>query len=82
MDLVQVDDAVQLIRMEYAEMPGLRLTTWQVQRLWNLSDDLCVRALALLTGAGFLTQTADGAYVRCNTPRVRSTAAATMPAAS
>jgi hypothetical protein len=50
--------------MEYAEMPGLKLAFWQAQRLWNLSDQLCHRALATLTGSGFLTRTPDGVYVR------------------
>ena len=64
MPLMQVDDAVELIRMEYAELPGLRLTFWQAQRLWNLSDDICQRALGVLTDSHFLIRTADGVYVR------------------
>ena len=64
MPILQVEDAAELIQMEYAEMPGLKLTLWQARRLWNLSEDLCERALARLTASGFLTQTADGAYVR------------------
>jgi len=36
-----IADAVELIRMEYAEMPGLSLTFWQAQRLWNLSEEVC-----------------------------------------
>jgi hypothetical protein len=64
MPLTQVEDAVELIRMEYAELPGLKLTFWQAQRLWDLSDELCARALRTLTESAFLTKTADGAYVR------------------
>jgi hypothetical protein len=64
MRFLDVDEAVQLIQMEYAEMPGMRLTFCQAQRLWNLSDELCQRALATLTGSGFLARTPDGAYVR------------------
>ena len=60
----QVEDAAELMQMEYAEMPGLKLTLWQARRLWNLSEDVCERALATLTRSGFLVQTADGAYVR------------------
>jgi hypothetical protein len=59
-----VEEAVQLIEMEYAEMPGLRLTFWQAQRLWNFSDDLCDRALSALLRTGFLMRTSDGTYVR------------------
>jgi hypothetical protein len=59
-----IENAVELIRMEYAEMPGLNLTFWQAQRLWNLSNEQCQGALAVLTGSGFLARTTDGAYVR------------------
>lgn len=64
MPFTRVEDAVELIRMEYAELPGLKLTFWQAQRLWDLSDELCTRALTSLTESAFLTQTADGTYVR------------------
>jgi hypothetical protein len=64
MPFLAVEEAIQLIQMEYAEMPELRLTFWQARRLWNLSDELCQRALATLTRSGFLALTADGAYVR------------------
>jgi hypothetical protein len=64
MPVLEVEEAAQLMQMEYAEMPGLRLTFWQAQRLWNLSDELCQRALATLTGSGYLARTPDGAYVR------------------
>lgn len=64
MNFMPVDDAAELIQMEYAEMPELRLTLRQARRLWNLSEDLCERALSVLTGSGFLTRTPDGAFVR------------------
>ena len=63
MSIMQVEDAAELIQMEYAEMPGLKLTFWQARRLWNLSEELCERALATLTRSGFLVQTPDGAYI-------------------
>jgi hypothetical protein len=63
MRFMHVEEAVQLIEMEYAEMPGLSLTSWQAQRLWNLSEELCERALAALVKTGFLNLTGDGAYV-------------------
>jgi len=68
MPVMQVAEAVELIQMEYQEMPQLRLTFWQARRLWNLSDDLCERALSALTGSGFLARASDGAYVRRGTP--------------
>jgi hypothetical protein len=66
---MQVQDAAELIRMEYAEMPGLQLTFWQAQRLWNLSDELCDRALKTLISAGFLVRTRDGRYTRPHSGR-------------
>jgi hypothetical protein len=57
-------ETVQLIQMEYAEMPDLKLTFRQAQRLWSLSADLCERALTSLVGSGFLTLTSSGFYVR------------------
>jgi Fic family protein len=64
MPFLQVDEAVELMRMEYAEMPGLKLTFVQAQRLWNISQEACERALGELTRSGFLDRTRDGAYVR------------------
>jgi len=71
MPAMNVEEAVQLIQMEYAEMPGLRLTFWQAQRLWNLSEDLCQRALGALTASGFLARRPDGTYIRSGSPPVR-----------
>lgn len=60
----QIDDAMALIRMEYAECPGLKLSFWQAQRLWNLPEDVCAGALRTLTDARILARDADGGYVR------------------
>ena len=65
-----LSDAVKLIQMEYLEMPDLRLTFWQAQRLWNLSAELCDRALTCLISAGFLARTATGNYIRSAAPPV------------
>jgi hypothetical protein len=64
MQFMPIIEAVELIQMEYAEMPELKLTFWQAQRLWNFSEELCERALTALIASGFLARTADGAYVR------------------
>ena len=61
---MQVQDATDLIRMEYAEMPRLQLTFLQAQRLWNLSEELCEGALHTLVRSGFLVRTCDGLYSR------------------
>ena len=62
----QIDDAVQLIRLEYLEMPGMALTYEQARRLWNLPADLCQQALDGLLAARFLKRTRHGAYVRAS----------------
>ena len=62
------EQVAELIRMEYLELPGLKLTLWQTQRLWNLPEDVCRQALTVLTQSRFLTRAADGAYVRAQTP--------------
>jgi hypothetical protein len=64
MPRISVDDAVALMKLEYAELPGLKLTPWQAERLWNLPHDVCQRALATLTEERVLARTVDGAYVR------------------
>jgi len=64
MQFMPIVEAVELIQMEYAEMPELKLTFGQAQRLWNLSEELCERALTALTASGFLARASDGSYVR------------------
>ena len=59
----RVADLVALIRSEYEEMPGLRLTRAQVQRLWLLDPAACDDVLHALVDAGYLKLTAGG-YVR------------------
>jgi hypothetical protein len=54
---------VALIRAEYDEMPGLRLTRAQAQRLWLLDPDVCDNVLRVMVDAGFLRLTVGG-YVR------------------
>ena len=64
MQFMCVEDAVQLMKREYVATPALALTPWQAQRLWNLPEELCDRALRRLVGAAFLVQTTDGTYTR------------------
>ena len=53
-----VADWLQLIRAEYLEIPGLRLTGGSVQHLWNLDPVTCDALLAALLGARFLKRNA------------------------
>jgi hypothetical protein len=61
---MRIDDVLQRIQGEYVEMPGLRLTPAQAQRLWGLERDVCDALLGALVDAKFLSQTRDGAYVK------------------
>jgi hypothetical protein len=58
-----VTDLVPLMRAEYLEMPGMRLTLAQAARLWNTDTVLCARALQNLVEIGFLCHI-DDRYVR------------------
>jgi DNA-binding IclR family transcriptional regulator len=55
---------LQQIQREYHEMPGLRLTQAQAQRLWDLDRTTCSTVLAMLTERGFLKRTPAGIYIR------------------
>ena len=50
------------IRAEFEEMPCLRLTRRQAQRLFGLRADVCDRVLAVLVGEGMLTCGPDERY--------------------
>jgi hypothetical protein len=52
------------VRSEYGEMPGLRLTSAQAQRLWNLNREECENVLTALIEERVLKRTEDGAFVR------------------
>jgi len=60
----QAADALRRVRGEYIEMPGLRLTSAQAQRLWGLDRAACDALLGALVEAKFLFRTRDGAFVR------------------
>jgi hypothetical protein len=64
------NDILQRVRGEFLEMPGLRLTPPQAQRLWGLSEPTCLRILEFLVDARFLCRTAHGGYARLTERRV------------
>ena len=64
MEAVALEETRTLIRMEYHELPALSLTFWQAQRLWNLSEELCERALQSLVREKFLIMTSSGRFIR------------------
>jgi hypothetical protein len=57
-------DVLRRVKGEYIEMPGLRLTIAQAQRLWGLDRAVCDALLGALVEAKFLFRTRDGAFVR------------------
>lgn len=60
-----VDDRLMLrICSEFTEMPCLRLTVRQAQRLFGLGERLCVKLLDTLVERQFLVENADGTYAR------------------
>jgi hypothetical protein len=61
---IELAEAVELIQAEYAEMPGLRMTSRQVRRVWSLSTEVCQEALTSLTRSGFLIENRDSSYVK------------------
>jgi hypothetical protein len=67
---VLVDARVEdRVRSEFLEMPGLRLTLDQAQRLWQLRRGECERLLDALVHSGFLARTTAGAFVRAGSGR-------------
>jgi len=57
---------VDLIRAEYRESPGLRLTKGEIERLWQLDSTTSEAVLATLIDSGVLRRTHSGAYVRAD----------------
>ena len=58
------DALLKRIRAEYLEMPGLRLTREQAQRLWGVDAALCQLMLDALVDEQFLCIRPNGAYAR------------------
>jgi len=59
-----IDDVLARLRAEYLEMPGLRLTADQVQRLCGIERVMCQTVLNALVDTKFLWMDSDGTYVR------------------
>ena len=58
-----IDQMLRRIQGEFLEMPGLRVTIPQGQRLWNLDACVCESLLAALVDVQFLDRTVDHAFV-------------------
>ena len=58
------EETLRRIRGEYLELPGLRLTCAQAQRLWGLDPQTCASLLGSLARDEFLYLLEDGTYGR------------------
>jgi hypothetical protein len=76
--------ALDRLRAEFLEMPGLRLTAAQVHRFCGVEDVACLSALEALVKENFLCAKPDGTYARSTDGRAprRVSAKASLPAAS
>lgn len=61
---VTMEQMLRRIQGEFLEMPGLRLTCRQAQRMWNLDALVCEALLAALVDVRFLVQTPDGLFIQ------------------
>lgn len=59
--------AFDRIRAEYLEMPGMRLSPQQVQRLTGVDLSVCATVLDDLVRARLLQRACDGTYLRAQT---------------
>lgn len=57
---------VRLIQAEYAEMPGLRLSKRQAQRLWNLDERSTEVIFTALEAAQYLRRMPNDIYIRAD----------------
>ena len=55
---------LERLRAEFLEMPGLRLTVKQVQRLCGVEPTMCKAVLDAMVDAKFLRRKPDGTYAR------------------
>jgi hypothetical protein len=54
---------LELIQAEYREMPDLRLSKPQMQRLWGFDPFVCDALVDALVAAGVLRRTPNGSYM-------------------
>jgi len=58
--------ALERLRSEFLEMPGLRLTAEQAHRFCGVEPAACASALKKLVQEKFLTAKPDGTYARAS----------------
>jgi len=57
------EETLRRVRAEFLEMPGLKLTVPQAQRLWGVDRRTCEAVIEELTASRFLARTRDGAVI-------------------
>jgi hypothetical protein len=64
MNKLPFQQALERIRAEYQEMPGMKLTLEQVERLSGVDRSICMQVLDALVNAKFISRRTDGSYTR------------------
>jgi hypothetical protein len=64
LDHESFSDWLRLIRSEFCEAPGLRVSGPQAARLWGLDADTCTALLEALVQTHFLRRTPEGHYAQ------------------
>ena len=81
------EEVFRRIYGDYAEMPGMQLTSKQAARLWGLDEQTCALALTAFVNARFLWRTGQDKYLRTTEgrttlPPLRMLRASLAPVAS
>jgi hypothetical protein len=66
------DEALDRIRLEFLEMPDLKLTLPQMRRLCDLPPDVCESAVDALLTMGFLRLSDSGRFLLASQGRLVS----------
>ncbi len=66
-----IERTLERLRVEFLEMPGLRLTVNQAQRFCGVDPTICKAVLDALVDARFLCVRPDGAYRRVSEGQLR-----------
>jgi hypothetical protein len=70
---LSAEQRLEMIRGEFAALPGLRLTSGQAQRVWGLDATDCDNLLQTLLTVRFLVRNDDGTYMRADVSRMLTT---------
>jgi len=60
---IQQAEWLRVIQAEYREIPGLKLTMPQAQRLWGLDGDVCEALFEMLIASRVLCKTPAQSFI-------------------